>query len=73
MVTENEGHKIGMRRQNQSKERFFSTELVVKWRSSSPKNIVNCAWYQDAVTQINKTDIHLGTRCRLRWLRKAAN
>lgn len=56
MLTENEGHKIEIRRQSQNKERYFSTELLVKWRSSLPKGIVNST--QDAVTQIHKIDIH---------------
>lgn len=64
----NERHKAGMRKQNQSKERFFSTELAVKWRSLLPKKIANSAWFQDAFTHINKTKIHLGARHRLQWL-----
>lgn len=52
--------------------RLFSTELVVKWSLLS-KNIVNSTRFQDAVGEINKTDIPLGTRHRLNWLRKTGN
>lgn len=73
MFSENEGYKTEVRRQSQNEERYFSTEPVVKWRSSLPKDIVNSTWSQDAVTQIHKTDIHWGTRHRLLWLRKEEN
>lgn len=41
MLTEKEEHKIEIRRQSQNEERYFSTELVVKWRSSLPKDIAH--------------------------------
>lgn len=71
MVTKNERHKIGMRRQNQSKVLLSRTGSEME--ELSPKNIANSAWFQDAVTQIDKSDIHLGTRHRFQWLKKAGN